>query len=325
MCYFLFNSNCLPWKSQDQAVKKERAVYNYKNIFFAGAFDESVSKYVPTFLKAVREMVNRECSPKPIDYSAGPFRFKAHVKRHPFSGGSPKPLADLQVIRPANEVKPYKAAARDEDNKKPQVNSANSGQRMEHTEEEENTDSSSSASEISKKRKRWNTRTSCLPEKHVGDNQPSSAGEPLGPTRQNQRVPLARTKGVPLARTKGVPLAEAKGSHSAEPEGSHSPEAKASHSAEPEGPTLQNQGVPGGTNELSNAFQPPEVERDVAEPEVQGDIAVQIEGLPSGLVVGSAVAVKRKKKICAVVVEMSAEEITVQFGTGKRFPYRRYL
>uniref|UniRef100_A0A915E005 Uncharacterized protein n=1 Tax=Ditylenchus dipsaci TaxID=166011 RepID=A0A915E005_9BILA len=32
-----------------------------------------------------------------------------------------------------------------------------------------------------------------------------------------------------------------------------------------------------------------------------------------------------KKKICAVVVEMSAEEITVQFGTGKRFPYRRYL
>uniref|UniRef100_A0A915EU28 Uncharacterized protein n=1 Tax=Ditylenchus dipsaci TaxID=166011 RepID=A0A915EU28_9BILA len=81
--------------------------------------------------------------------------------------------------------------------------------------------------------------------------------------------------------------------------------------------------------ELSNAFQPPEIERDVAEPEVQGDVAVQIEGLPSGLVVGSDVMVpwplSGKKKICAVVVEMSAEEITVQFGTGKRFPYLRYL
>uniref|UniRef100_A0A915CWN0 Rho-GAP domain-containing protein n=1 Tax=Ditylenchus dipsaci TaxID=166011 RepID=A0A915CWN0_9BILA len=101
-------------------------------------------------------------------------------------------------------------------------------------------------------------------------------------------APLARTKGVPLARTKGVPLARTKGAHS--------PEAKGSTRQNQRGPTLQNQGVPGGTNELSNAFQPPEVERDVAEPEVKGDVAVQIEGLPSGLVVGSAVAVKREKE-----------------------------
>uniref|UniRef100_A0A915CXA7 Uncharacterized protein n=1 Tax=Ditylenchus dipsaci TaxID=166011 RepID=A0A915CXA7_9BILA len=123
--------------------------------------------------------------------------------------------------------------------------------------------------------------------------------------QQNLWAPLARTKGsthqnqrVPLARTKGSHSPEAKGSHSAEPEGSHSPEAKGSTRQNQRVPLARTR-VPGGTNELSNAFQPPEVERDVAEPEVQGDVAVQIEGLPSGFWWDQPSVKREKEDLCS--------------------------
>uniref|UniRef100_A0A915EQN5 Uncharacterized protein n=1 Tax=Ditylenchus dipsaci TaxID=166011 RepID=A0A915EQN5_9BILA len=106
---------------------------------------------------------------KPFKIAGGGQSSHSHSQNVVFCETCPKP--------PGFELLVSSVLPSDEDDRKPQVNSANSGQRMEHTEEEENTDSSSSASEISKEKKTMEHENFMSAQKSMfGDNQSSSAG-----------------------------------------------------------------------------------------------------------------------------------------------------